>query len=43
MDFEDRDNELSSLIDGHLYKPFDEDRIFKELKKAFSKNKKAKT
>jgi hypothetical protein len=31
IDFEASDNELNQLIDGHFFKPFDQDKIFETL------------
>lgn len=32
IDFEANDNELNGLIDGHFFKPFDQDKVFDTLK-----------
>ena len=37
INFEDKENELNSLIDGYFYKPFDEEAIIDQLEKVFSK------
>ncbi len=32
IDFDSSDNELNHLIDGHFFKPFDQDKVFETLK-----------
>jgi CheY-like chemotaxis protein len=32
IDFEASDSELNHLIDGHFFKPFDQDKVFETLK-----------
>jgi YesN/AraC family two-component response regulator len=36
IDFEASDNELNRLIDGHFFKPFDQNKVFDTLKELTS-------